>query len=418
MAFFSEDKLKQIVSDDRVAKSHTILIVDDEEANLTNLQGMLEQEYDIIKANDGKAALELVQQDTNPERIHLIISDQRMPGLTGAEFLEQTIGIIPRTVRIILTAYSDVGAIIDSINRGQIYRFILKPFNRDDMLLTVKRALEAYELEEQNAQLVEELQETNAALQDALENLHVTTIANGVYWVQIPEANLYILCGCPADVVKHMMRKGFITETRNGDVTFEKGPNAILLSDALIQKGAFSNLSEFPVLQMLYRQGMLIPNHPNNKGLKPILIGAQQQVEAQMEYIYRGNYGLTSLEEMIATGISREEAEAMMRIKMKFAFGKIRQTEELLDTCMVDQDWSEIRNGVFVRRVGFNQYQFHYKGKSATVDLNLGPQEVYEPPYALGFHQLSREYFAVLHTGEGDGWGIHLSRDNLLLSLA
>ncbi len=406
MAFFSEDKLKQITSADRGAKSHIILIVDDEEENLVNLKGMLEEDYDVISASDGKTALELVQHDTNPERIHLIISDQRMPGLSGVEFLEQTIEVIPKTVRIILTAFSDVDTIINSINRGQIYRFILKPFNREDMRLTVKRALESYELEEQNAQLVEDLQKTNAALQNALENLHVTTIANGVFWVQIPEANLYILCGCPADVVKHMRRKGFMTETRNGGVTFEKGPNAILLSDALIQKGEVANLAEFPVLQMFYRQGMIIPNHPNNNGLKPMLIGVQQQVEAQMAYIYRGNYGLTSLEEIMATGVSREEAEAMLRIKMKFAFGQIRRSEELLDACVVDKDFREIRNGVLVCRVGFNQYQFQYKGNAATVDLNLGSQETYEPPYPLEFHQISREYFAVLHTGEGDGWDV------------
>lgn len=105
MAFFSEDKLKHITSEDRKAKPHTILILDDEKANLTNLQGMLEQDYDMITASDGKTALELIQHDPNPERIHLIISDQRMPGLNGVEFLEQTITIIPRTIRIILTAF-------------------------------------------------------------------------------------------------------------------------------------------------------------------------------------------------------------------------------------------------------------------------------------------------------------------------
>ena len=407
MAFFSEDKLKQVASDREESKQYTILLVDDDEDNLTNLQGMLESKYNILTANDGEKALDLIKHDTHPERICLIISDQRMPGLTGVEFLEQTIAIIPKTVRIILTAFSDVSAIVDSINKSQIYKFVLKPFNRDDMLQTVQRALEAHELERLNSQLVKDLQKTNAELQDALENLHITTITTGVYWVQIPEANLYILCGCPADIVKHMIRKGFITETRHGDIIFEKGPNAILLSDALIQKGEFSNLAEFPVLQMLYRQGMIIPNHPNNKGLKPILIGNHQQVKSQMEYIYRGNYGLTSIEEITATGVSLADAEAQMRIKMKFAFGKIRQTEELLDACIVDTESVEIRNGVFVRRVGFNRYTFEYKGKSATVDLNLGAEETYEPPFQLGFHQHTDEFFAVLHTGEGDGWDIH-----------
>ena len=57
----------------------------------------------------------------------------------------------------------------------------------------------------------------------------------------------------------------------------------------MLQNGQFSNMAEFPVLQMLYKQGMIIPNHPNNDGSKPLLIGSQEQIKAQMEYIYRGN---------------------------------------------------------------------------------------------------------------------------------
>ena len=103
-------------------------------------------------------------------------------------------------------------------------------------------------------------------------------VAPGVYWVAIPDEYLYILCGCPADSVKHLMKTGKISifdrEVRSlesgsgsfnhphGSVTSETGPNAILLSDLSVQNGDFANLAEFPVLQMLYRQGMILPNHP------------------------------------------------------------------------------------------------------------------------------------------------------------
>ena len=90
------------------------------------------------------------------------------------------------------------------------------------------------------------------------------TVSNGVYWVGIPGADLYILCGCPADSVKHLMKTGIIRTVEKDGVVFEIGPNAILLSEVSIQNGDFCNLGEFPVLQMLYRQGMLLPNHPNN----------------------------------------------------------------------------------------------------------------------------------------------------------
>ncbi|PKM77389.1 MAG: cyclic nucleotide-binding protein [Firmicutes bacterium HGW-Firmicutes-15] len=232
-------------------------------------------------------------------------------------------------------------------------------------------------------------------------------VAAGIFWVEFPEANLAVLCGCPADSVKHLMKMGLITTEERDGVRFETGPNAILLSDIPMQKERFANLAEFPVLQMLYRQGMILPNHPNNKGIKPLLIGIENEVQAQAEYIYRGNYGLTSLEEIVETGISIEQAREMMRIKLKFAFNRIRLTEELLETRIVGREPTELRNGVFIQRQGLNQYEFIYQGEHIPVDLNLALEEEYEIPYYLGYHHFNREYFSVIHTGEGDGWDVN-----------
>ncbi|MBT3312425.1 MAG: bacteriohemerythrin [Desulfobacterales bacterium] len=232
-------------------------------------------------------------------------------------------------------------------------------------------------------------------------------ICKGVYWVEVPEANLYVLCGCPADSVKHLKKRGLIANTERNGVAFETGPNAILVSDILIQNGDFSNLSEFPVLQMLYLQGMILPDHPQNTGLKPLLIGSEEQVKSQMQYIYRGNYGLVSEEEIIDSGISPKKAREMMRLKLKFAFGEIPDTEDLLDYRITGKDSVEIINGVFIRRLRLNVFEFEYEGEKSTVDLNLGHNESYIPSYRLGFHNTKREYFAVLHSGEGDGWDIN-----------
>lgn len=234
-----------------------------------------------------------------------------------------------------------------------------------------------------------------------------TQITTGVYWVAVPEVQLRILCGCPADCVKHMMRKGLIQWVEKLGVTYETGPNAILLSDLSLQNGHFANLAEFPVLQMLYRQGIILPNHPNNNGQKPILIGRDDTVRSQMNYIYRGNYGLISTEEIIAAGIEPEVAEEMMRMKLRFAFGMIRPTEDLLEACIVSDQDVEIRSGVHVKRLAFNIYEFSYDGHSVQVDLNLAEGQTYETPYELGSHQVSRDYFAVTHSGEGDGWDIN-----------
>jgi len=169
MTFFSEEKFKKGKSKDQSTYKHTVLLVDDEEDNLTNLEGIFGSEYNVLTAKNGREALDLVQNDVDPIRIHLIITDQRMPELTGVEFLSETIPIMPLTVRIILTAFADINTSIDAINKGHIYKFILKPFDRDDMAITVQRALEAYNLEVENVQLLYDLKETNATLELKVE---------------------------------------------------------------------------------------------------------------------------------------------------------------------------------------------------------------------------------------------------------
>ncbi len=240
-----------------------------------------------------------------------------------------------------------------------------------------------------------------------MSDLRCIQVTTGVYWVEAPEADLYVLCGCPADSVKHLMKQGLIHSVESPNVTYESGPNAILLSDVLIQNGQFSNLAEFPVLQMFYRQGMLLPNHPRNTGTKPILIGAENQVKAQMEYIYRGNYGLVNEEELKAAGVEDSLAQEMMGMKLRFAFGEIRATEDLLDKRIVGNQPVEIKNGVTLRRQQLNLFEFQYKNSSVEVNLNLEPHQSYGSPYSSGYHNIPREYFAVLHSGEGDGWDIN-----------
>ncbi len=240
-----------------------------------------------------------------------------------------------------------------------------------------------------------------------MPRIHKIEVAQGIKWVEFSDANLKILCGSPANAVKHLMRCGLITETEVNGTRFESGPNAILLSDTMLQGGSFANLAEFPVLQMLYRQGLLLPNHPNNTGQKPLLIGLEEQITSQLNYIHRGNYGLLSAEELQAAGYSETEAQTLMRIKRHFAFGRIQPPNELLDSCVVGKGRVEIRGGIFIRRLGLNRYQFEYQGETLEVDLNLKPSQVYSSPYELDVRQNRLEYFSVIHSGEGDGWDIN-----------
>lgn len=236
--------------------------------------------------------------------------------------------------------------------------------------------------------------------------MKASKVAPGIYWVDIPDADLRILCGSPADTVKHLMRRGHIAPVTSGAQSWESGPNAILLSDVAIQNGEFANLAEFPVLQMLYRQGMIIPGHPNNTGRRPLLVGAEDQIAAQREYIFRGNYGLVTEEELREGGVPDHLVAEYMAIKTQFAFGAIRTPDELLDFQVIGDEPVELAEGVSVERVAVNTFRFVQGGEYLEVSLTLGATERYEPPYMLGQHKVKRAYFSVIHTGEGDGWDI------------
>ncbi len=232
-------------------------------------------------------------------------------------------------------------------------------------------------------------------------------VSPGIFWIEVPSADLRVLCGCPVDAVKHLMRKGLVVTMEIAGVCFESGPNTILLSDLPIQNGKVCNRSEFPILQMLYRQGMILPDHPANTGTLPTLLGSSNQVMAQMEYIFRGNYGLASREELIAAEVRPELADEIMRMKLAFAFGRIRPSEELINPVFLDQDAVEIRSGIFIRRLRSNVFEFSAGLERVEVDLNLGPGELYECPYTLDMHLLEREYFSIIHLGDGDGWDMN-----------
>jgi len=139
----------------------TILCVDDEIDNVEALERLFRSKYTVLKAVSGPQALKLLDQ--NPDSISVIITDQRMPEMTGVEFLEQSILLSPHSVRILLTGYSDMESIIEAVNSGQIYRYLNKPWDPMDLLSTVARAVERFELnrdlEQKNKELSQALQE-------------------------------------------------------------------------------------------------------------------------------------------------------------------------------------------------------------------------------------------------------------------
>ncbi len=122
-----------------VPRCRSILLVDDEPENLDVLAALLEETYEIYTASDGEDALEVID---SMGKVDLIIADQRMPKMTGVELLTQVARQHPETVRIVLTAYSDVEPMLEAINRGSVYRFLLKPFDSTEIRAIVKDALQ------------------------------------------------------------------------------------------------------------------------------------------------------------------------------------------------------------------------------------------------------------------------------------
>src|ERR1051325_10886297 len=126
--------------------TYKIMIVDDEPANLRTLLRLFREDYQVLIAENGAEALTLLKQHD----VALLISDQRMPNMTGIELMKNTVDVRPQMVKILLTGYTDVSALIESINSGLVYRYLTKPWNNDDLKLTVVRALEHFEMMKSN----------------------------------------------------------------------------------------------------------------------------------------------------------------------------------------------------------------------------------------------------------------------------
>ena len=188
-------------------------------------------------------------------------------------------------------------------------------------------------------------------------------IAPGVFWLEVAKADFRLLCGCPADAIKHLFAHGKIESIVKDGISFDKGPNAILLSDVSVLHGKFSNLSEFPFLHMLYRQGMILPNHPGNTGKKPLLIGSSLQLQGQLEYLHRGNYGLIDERELCQAGVKRENVDPMMAIKHWFAFGNIRPITDLCEPRSIDEAREISIKGVKIQRRSTNKFVVKYQAK-------------------------------------------------------
>lgn len=141
------------------APRYGILLVDDEILNLTSLASLLEDHYQVFIASDANDALQLLADPAVAARVHVILSDQRMPGMSGVELLAHSRQLVPEAKRILLTGYTDIDAIIGAINEAAIYKYLRKPVDSHELLLSLQRACEAWQLEQDNQHLLAQLQQ-------------------------------------------------------------------------------------------------------------------------------------------------------------------------------------------------------------------------------------------------------------------
>lgn len=138
-----------------------VLYVDDEDNNLIAFRASFRKNYTIYTASSAIEGFKTLQE----HEIHIIITDQRMPGITGIEFLESVIKEYPDPIRMLLTGYADIEAVVNAINKGQVYKYITKPWNEQELKVAIDNAYEVYALREANKELTQKLLEVNGQLE-------------------------------------------------------------------------------------------------------------------------------------------------------------------------------------------------------------------------------------------------------------
>lgn len=184
-----------------LAMERTLLVVDDEPNILSSLKRLFRREgYQLFSASSGSEGLGILAENN----VGVIISDQRMPEMTGVEFLSQVKKNYPNTTRIILSGYTDLNSVTDAINKGEIYKFLTKPWDDDLLRKNVKLAFDDHEMRIENERLTKELNEANGSLSKINEKLEQSVLSKTkelMYNYQALELSQTILDNLPVAVV-------------------------------------------------------------------------------------------------------------------------------------------------------------------------------------------------------------------------
>ncbi|RBL94042.1 response regulator [Chitinophaga flava] len=138
-----------------------ILYIDDEIHNLNAFKASFRRLYNVFTATSAEEAVKLLEE----REFHIIISDQRMPRVTGIEFFESILEKYPEPIRMLLTGYADINAVVDAINKGQVYKYFSKPWNEEELRHNIEKAFEVYSLRKENKELTAKLLDVNEKLE-------------------------------------------------------------------------------------------------------------------------------------------------------------------------------------------------------------------------------------------------------------
>lgn len=164
-------------------KKHPILLVDDEPEILFSLQGLLRREFELHTAESGAQALEILQQHP----IHVIMSDQRMPEMTGVQLMHRVKDAHPEAIRIVFTGYADIRAVVDAINNVGLYRYITKPWDPDELIEVLHQAAASYEEIVEQQQLLTDVRQYVQRGQELMQGLREHPPAAGFAGVNLDE---------------------------------------------------------------------------------------------------------------------------------------------------------------------------------------------------------------------------------------
>lgn len=205
-----------------------ILCVDDESNVLRALRRVfLDDNYEILFALSAEEGLDILRSD---EEIQIVISDYRMPGLNGVDFLKEVCRNWPDTIRMVLSGYADTAAVVEAINDGQIFKFIPKPWDEEELRTTIQMGLERYFLKKKNLQLMDELKASNRKLREINESLKVFVRNNPEAALQIHDWSAFqnILSFLPMGLMG-IDSEGAIIYCNDTARSFLEGPDAEVL---------------------------------------------------------------------------------------------------------------------------------------------------------------------------------------------